>query len=489
MVFMKRKFRHVEVRQELFVKDVLRHVPYIFSVDADQEYKVHRFTSLVNGIFSVAQDQTRTIVLVVTIIVGISVGSGLDLWFLVFMTASTIFSAFVKNRQKIKNLKHENGRDDAILWERANGLSEALDFPSLGAHLSNQMKTLRDLFVESKKRYIDRSLERNEATMAAESKTILFDLIMKGCILAYVVYSIKRGRMIDVIATYYVASMVTGAVSSLASYISGQAEVSQKLSFVAEIMKVSQGEKARDEARVYPDVSRGVHIELRDVSFRYPGQESFVLHGVNLQVTLDEFFALEGANGAGKTTLFKIITGYLPPTSGSVIINGVPVGDIKRAWFADTFASYSPEMEVTEMVTVEEFLTVDGLASSPDRLGVMRCVLSRVGLEEKFNGYDLRKVVLDPGHPDGTDLSSGQKQRLLIARMVMNLIAGAKYVLADEMTSNITFHDQAGLIALLRDYARGGIVIAHNPNMLSACDRVLTCSHGTVNEKASEPAE
>ncbi len=485
IMYLKRTFKHVKVRQELFIKDVLLHVPYVFSIDSSQEYKVHRFTSLVEGIFSVAKEQAEMVISLFTIIVGLSVGSQLDFGFLVFMAASAIFSAVVTNRRKMKNLMHANEREEGLLWGRVSDLSQALNFPSLSTHLSNQLHTVRGMFAAAQEQQVDRGLAREEHGLMAEQKSALFDLVMKLGILGYILYSVKQGRMLDVVATYYVASQVSNAISSFGAHVVDQNEISQKLSFVGEIMHISDEEKAKDAARIIPDSSRGIEIELCNVSFQYPGEKSFVFLDLNLKISLDAFFGLEGANGNGKTTLFKLITGYLSPTTGSISINGIPVERIKRRWFSDTFANYSPEMHIVPMMTVEEFLTVDGLALPfPERLHTMRRILAEVGLEDKFASRDIQTTVLDPGHPDGTDLSSGQQQRLLIARMIMNLIAGAQYVLADEMTSNIAFGDQSRLIAVLRRYAKGGIVIAHNPNMIEACDEVLTCKGGTVTKTA-----
>lgn len=182
-----------------------------------------------------------------------------------------------------------------------------------------------------------------------------------------------------------------------------------------------------------------------------------------------------------KTTLFKLITGYLPASSGEILLNGINVNNIQRKWFSDTFASYDTKMDIIYSVTVAEFLTIDRCSTSYDYLPLMMRILDDVGLEEKFRGKDITQIVLNPGHPQGTDLSSGEKQRLLIARMLMNAALGARYVLSDEMSTNIDHESRLEIFNVMKKYVNKGIIIAHDKNIIESCDNVLICSDRTIH--------
>jgi ABC-type bacteriocin/lantibiotic exporter with double-glycine peptidase domain len=339
---------------------------------------------------------------------------------------------------------------------------------------------MRDLFSYTQSQVVDRELYRKRNNLIADRKASLFDILMKVIIFGYVFYCVKKGKTLDAFAIYYVSSRVCNYIRSFGQCVVQQNENSQALNYITEIMNVSNSEKKSDEQKFYPNISNGIEIEFRNVDFCYPREKSYVFKNLNLKIVLDKFWGLQGYNGNGKTTLLKLITGYLKPDNGDIYINKINVKNIKRKWFSDTFASYHPEMSMTHSVTVKEFLTVDQLDSSLDYSGKMFDVLAEVGLRDKFEGLDLSKVVLDPGHPQGTDLSSGQAQRLLIARLIMNLIAGAKYILADEMTSNISFNDQTKLICLLKKYSNNGIIIAHNPDIINLCDEVILCEENKL---------
>ena len=89
-------------------------------------------------------------------------------------------------------------------------------------------------------------------------------------------------------------------------------------------------ERGHDQALAYTRPIEG-RIELRNVCFRYAETEPFVLENINLTIEPGEFVTIMGPSGGGKTTLMKIMLGLLEPTSGEVLIDGVPLSDHRRA--------------------------------------------------------------------------------------------------------------------------------------------------------------
>jgi ATP-binding cassette subfamily B protein len=489
VLFLEKYFKNVEIKQELFIKEVLSYVPYIFSIDSNKKYKVRRFNLFVKTIFSTAKEQVSMILSLITIIVGISIGSGIDLIFLSCMVMSTLFSIYMSNKKRMQNFIHENTQEENILDERVEDLSDALHFPSLSTHLSNQIEMIKSMFFLTKKQSVERELIRKKNELIAERKNTLFDTLTKIVIFGYLFFNIKQGKAFDVFAIYYITTRVCDAISSFGYQMIQQNEVSQKLSFVHEVMDVSEKEKELELVKKYPDTSHGIMVEMQNASFRYPSEKSKEIYkDLNLKISIDTLIGLKGRNGNGKTTLFKLMTGYLPVSSGKILLNGVDVNNIQRKWFSDTFASYDTKMDIIYSVTVAEFLTIDRCVPSCDYLPLMMQILDDVGLEEKFRGKDISQIVLDPGHPQGTDLSSGEKQRLLIARMLMNAALGAHYVLSDEMSTNIDHESRLEIFNVMKKYVNKGIIIAHDKNIIESCDDILICSNHTIHtEKKYEP--
>ena len=89
-------------------------------------------------------------------------------------------------------------------------------------------------------------------------------------------------------------------------------------------------ERGHDQPLSYARPLQG-RIELRNVFFRYADSEPFVLENINLVIEPGEFVTIMGPSGGGKTTLIKVMLGLLEPTSGEVLIDGVPLSDDRRA--------------------------------------------------------------------------------------------------------------------------------------------------------------
>ncbi len=470
------------IQQDLFIKNILLYIPYEYAIDSKKSFKVDRFESFIEELFSITKEQVGIIVSIFSIILGFSVGIGLDPVFMLFMIASALFSIYIKNSRNLQNFYHQNEDDQVLLNRKNRSISKNLNFPSLSSKLANQIKWLVKNFTDSRVELEDRRIIRRKNEILADRKISLFDIFSKICILLYVIYKIKQGLFLDVMAAYYVSNTIIGYINSLGHDIIEQNETAKKLEFVTEIMDVSEHEKKIELSKQYLDISNGIHIVFNNVSFRYPDEANYVFENMSLELSLDKLYGLQGDNGNGKTTVFKLINGFLKPTTGTITINGINTQDIQRKWFDDNFCSYSPEMTIINSITLKDFLTVDSMMNIDDtsHLSLIKDILHDVGLTDKIKDMDVANLVLDPRHPNGTDFSSGQAQRLLIARMIMNLCGGAKYVLADEMTSNISFNHQKDLALLLKKYSNGGILIAHNPKMIEVCDEVLICKNKTI---------
>lgn len=490
VVYLENKYKDFPIRKTLFVKEILVHIPYVYSIDSEKAYKVNRFRRFVDDIFDTAKDQISVITSVFGIILGVSVGANIDPVFVIVMTITALFSVYTMFRQQDLNMDHANSREENLLETRSHSISNALDFPSLTTFLAHQSDWLFKIFPEVEISLRNRKIERKKRESLAKRKNNFFEFGSVLIMLSYLFFRIKTGNVIDAVATFYIITRIKEYIRDLGWELISQNTVQKTLGYVSEIMDISEEQKQLEEKKHSPNLSNGIEISFQNVSFYYPSEtdideKEWVLQNVSFTISLDRLYGLQGANGNGKTTMFKLLMGYLEPVSGTITINNINVKDIKRLWFRRTFGSYDPGMHIIDGMTLFEFLTVDTLIDTPQeqRIQFMKTCLQEVGLSKKIGKKDITTLILDPQFPEGTDFSSGQMQRLLIARMLMNLYAGAQYVLADEMTSNISFNDQKGLALLLKKRSKGGILIAHNPSMIEVCDDVLVCENGNIFSK------
>lgn len=177
------------------------------------------------------------------------------------------------------------------------------------------------------------------------------------------------------------------------------------------------GARSTESAGTKPAPTRLETIELREVSFTYPGTEAPVLENVNLTLRGGETLAIVGPNGAGKTTLIKLVTGMYAPTKGSVLVNGAPLTDIDHEdWRRLISAAFQDSVRLR--TTVFEAVGVGDLEYVEDAERV-HGAMKRAGADALVrNMPDGTATLLDPTM-GGSNLSGGQWQRLALARACM----------------------------------------------------------------------
>ena len=230
-----------------------------------------------------------------------------------------------------------------------------------------------------------------------------------------------------------------------------------------------------------PDVSqvkRPPQVELRDVTFSYPGQERPVINHPSLTIHSGEKIALVGLNGAGKTTLVKLLSGLYKPDSGEILVDGMPTTDFNATEYLRLVGTLYQDVNILPFTIGEN---VSG-REDYDRTWVWSC-LEQAGLKEVVEAMPkgLDTSITQQLERDGVNLSGGQQQRLLFAR---TLHKNAPLLILDEPTAAL---DPLAEADLYQKYARTtegktSIFISHRLSSTQFCDRVVYMEHGCAAE-------
>jgi len=218
-------------------------------------------------------------------------------------------------------------------------------------------------------------------------------------------------------------------------------------------------------------------LRFESVSFRYPGAERDALDRIDLDVRPGELVALVGSSGGGKTTLVNLIPRFFSPTSGRVLLDGVPIEELSLASLRDQLAMVSQDIVLfNDTVRSNVAFGVPGPVDDEQ----VWAALSTAALESWVRG--LPTGLDTPVGERGAKLSGGQRQRLAIARA---LLKDAPILLLDEATSALDSQTERDVqLALERTTAgRTTLVIAHRLSTIERADRIVVLEGGRIVEQ------
>jgi ATP-binding cassette subfamily B protein len=237
--------------------------------------------------------------------------------------------------------------------------------------------------------------------------------------------------------------------------------------------------RAANPAKLTRPFTQG--IEFRNVSFRYPGREDWVLRNINLKISPDEKIALVGENGAGKTTFIKLLTRLYDPDEGQILLNGIDLRDYALedlhrcigVIFQD-FVRYS--------MTARENIGFGQIDALDDQRRI-EIAAEKGGADEVVaqlqEGYD---AMLGAGfHQQGRELSGGQWQKIAMGRAFMR---DAEVLVLDEPTSALDAKREYEIFQRFRELTEGriAILISHRFSTVRIADRIVVIESGRVAE-------
>ena len=222
-------------------------------------------------------------------------------------------------------------------------------------------------------------------------------------------------------------------------------------------------ERGHDRPLAYAKPIRGA-IEFRNVSFRYAETERFVIENVSLTIRAGQFVTIMGRSGGGKTTLLKIMLGLLEPTSGEVLIDGVPLSTIGVRAYREQIAAVMQEDQLLSGSIADNICFFD---ADFDQERMFMCA-QVAGVHDEIMAMPMayNSLIGDMG----SSLSGGQKQRVLLARA---LYKGPKILFLDEGTAHLDVENEKQINERLRRLDITRISVAHRPEMMTGADTVM----------------
>ncbi len=387
-------------------------------------------------------------------------------WIVLIAPVPTLYTAYVGDKIKQKFVKESaTERREARYFEKLMMGQAAKEIKSLG---------LNDFFYGKWKTIIDRysAMERHTQMVSALLGAVS-SLIGSGTVAAAMLYAIilmTRGVLSlgGLGGAMQLSQTLVGDMGMLMSALGAFAAKKNDAAVFFDVMDLPEQPKSDGQTEEIRE------IEARNLCYRYPLTEKYVLEDVSLKIRQGEHIALVGENGAGKTTFVRLLSGMVSPSKGELLVNGTPETDMGRARRYDAMASVLQSPARYTTFTVGENVTL-GDVKRPVSEEALNHALSAAGFPDADQNAMLGKEI------GGTDLSGGQWQKLAIARAHYR---DRGFILLDEPTGNLDPLAEAEVFQKYLTLAQGKtlMMVTHRISVASLADRIIVFANGRVAE-------
>jgi len=281
------------------------------------------------------------------------------------------------------------------------------------------------------------------------------------------------------LAISYIVGQLNSPIAQLINFVREVQDAKISLDRLSEIHNKDDEEQLDDQK--IKDISKDAHFELKNISFRYIGSDQLVLKELDLIIPANKITAIVGTSGSGKTTLMKLLLKFYEPNEGMIKLGVYDLKNVsQKVWrnqsgvvmqegyiFSDTIAN--------NIAVGVDFVDKQKLAHAVDVANIQEFIET---LPLSYN----TKIGME-----GVGLSTGQKQRLLIARAVYK---NPNYLFFDEATSALDANNEKVIMEKLNTFFKDKtvVVIAHRLSTVKNADQIVVLEQGKIVEVGTHEA-
>ncbi len=297
----------------------------------------------------------------------------------------------------------------------------------------------------------------------------------------YIIFLVINGSIGagDFILYFNSIFMLYGAVRSWCNNYGAYQWLSNNICYMRDYLDI-QSENGSENI---PDVSGGVEIEFKNVSYKYPFADEPTIKNVSFVLKKGERLAVVGLNGAGKTTLIKLMCGLYKPTEGEILLNGAPTANMKRDKYFKLFSAVFQDITSLPVTVAENIAGAESDNIDMDRLTFC---MRKAGIYEKIQTLpDKENTRLVKGvFEDAVEFSGGEMQKLALAKA---LYKNAPVLLLDEPTAALDAISEQNMYLSYAEFSKdkSSVFISHRLASTRFCDRIFLIENGVIAENGT----
>ena len=313
-------------------------------------------------------------------------------------------------------------------------------------------------------------LQRTGALAINETKNLL--------IVYTVATSVVNGQMSlgMLVAIQYIIGQLNAPINQLVEFIRSMQEAKISLERMDEIHTKKDEESVDDKITLLPEYG---NLALEGVSFQYNGPHSeMVLRNISLVIPKGKTTAVVGTSGSGKTTLLKLLLNFYGPSEGVVRLGDISLNNIHNKLWRGKCGWVTPEGYVFNETIAKNIALGDEIIDKQKLLRAVKIANIQNFIESLPLGYN---TIIGK---EGLGLSQGQRQRLLIARVVYK---SPDYLFLDEATTSLDAYSEFLIMENLYEYFAGStiVMVTHRINTIMNADKIIVLDGGEVAEQGT----
>ncbi len=462
--------------------------PYVYFLDINSAEIIRTLSTDVFGVLEILQNGFRffseffTVVLIGIFTISVDAVMALQILLIAGLCFFGI-TFFFKNRLSKIGAKQRDANVERTkcAYQAVNGYKEV------------QVMQRADCFVEAYEEAYEgqRKLEVSFETISALPERLIETVCIIGLILVVclrLASGVAVEEFVPKLSVFAVAafrilpsvSRMTGYLNNVVYYRPTAEAVSDELHAVEEYRQIidrqinKEVEEQSDEEYSFRD-----KVEVRNIRWKYPRSDKYVLQDVSITIEKGDSVALIGASGAGKTTLADVILGLLHPEGGAVSVDGIGIETIPRKW--SRLIGYVPQVVFLVDDTIRNNIAF-GLRQEEINDEMVWSALEQAQLKEFVQGLpnELNTIVGERG----VKFSGGQRQRIAIARA---LYYNPDILVLDEATSALDNETESAVMESIEALQghKTLIIVAHRLTTIRKCNKIyeITDGHAILREK------
>ena len=396
--------------------------------------------------------------------------------FLIFFAGSTLYVGwvlmFMKRRRKLDYMRFQQAASNqSNIVQIISGMQDI--------KLNGCERQKRWAWENIQARLFKVSVKSLSLGQLQEVGSIFLDQTKNILISFIAAQSVIEGNMSlgMMMALQYIMGQINAPIAQFIGFAQSAQDASISLDRLGEIHEMKD-EEPEAEHRIM-EIPAKADIIFRDVSFQYDGPHSNkVLSGVSLVVPAGKVTAIVGASGSGKTTMLKILLGFYSPSSGDVYLGKLPLKRYSERSWRQKCGSVMQEGYIFSDSIIGNIAISD---EHPD-MGRVRDAAGISNIDGWIDGLPLgynTKI-----GADGQGLSTGQKQRVLIARAAYK---NAQYLFFDEATNSLDANNERKIMDNLDRLFQGKtvVIVAHRLSTVRNADNIVVLEQGRVVEQGT----